>query len=268
MSRSCTTCQHLRRPDIDRRLAAGEPVAQIARAYELNLSSLHRHRVNCLNLGPSNEIKKQAARGSAAVELLPGKEVVAGHYLELCQRIDQIVAQAEQQGSLSVALSGLNSVKRTLDSLVRLAGHDRPPAAGKADGANAGGGGTALDLAQIGERLIGAFDHEPEIKARIAQALVGWDDERQAAAATAAAITATATPTTAAPATTTAAAAAPIGFAARAATPAAVAAANAITAATAAANATAPAAILAATATVAATGTGATGATGATGGMS
>ena len=30
----------------------------------------------------------------------------------------------------------------------------------------------ALDLAQIGERLIGAFDHEPEIKARIAQALV------------------------------------------------------------------------------------------------
>ena len=36
MSRNCHTCQHLKRPEIDRRLAAGEPVAQVARDYELN----------------------------------------------------------------------------------------------------------------------------------------------------------------------------------------------------------------------------------------
>ncbi|MGA8001517.1 MAG: hypothetical protein WCA05_07700, partial [Pseudolabrys sp.] len=100
MSRSCTTCQHLKRPEIDRRLAAGEPMAQIARDYDLAVSSLHRHRTNCLKLGSSNAIKKEAARGSAAVALLPSKETLSDHYLELRARIDQVVEQAQQQGSL------------------------------------------------------------------------------------------------------------------------------------------------------------------------
>src|ERR1039458_7449104 len=99
MTRSCTTCQHLKRPEIDRRLAAGEPSAPVARGYELNASSLHRHRTNCLKLASSNAIKKDAARGSAAVALLPSKETLSGAYFELRSRIDQIVAQAEQQGS-------------------------------------------------------------------------------------------------------------------------------------------------------------------------
>jgi hypothetical protein len=68
--RNCKTCQHLKRPDIDRRLAAGEAVARVAKAYELNRSSLDRHRRNCLKLASSNAIKKEAARG-AAVALLP-----------------------------------------------------------------------------------------------------------------------------------------------------------------------------------------------------
>ena len=34
--RTCKTCQHVKRPEIDRRLAAGEPVAQVARDYDLN----------------------------------------------------------------------------------------------------------------------------------------------------------------------------------------------------------------------------------------
>src|SRR6516225_5402688 len=103
MSRSCTTCQHLKRPEIDRRLAAGEPAAPIARDYELSPSSLHRHRVNCLKLGSSNEIKKEAARGDAAVALLPSKEELSRAYLELRDRIDRIVAQAEREGSLPLA---------------------------------------------------------------------------------------------------------------------------------------------------------------------
>jgi hypothetical protein len=46
--------------------------------------------------------------------------------LQPCERIDQIVQQAQAQNSLTVALNGLNSIKRTLDSVSRLAGHDRP----------------------------------------------------------------------------------------------------------------------------------------------
>jgi hypothetical protein len=93
---------------------------------QLNASSLHRHRLNCLKLGSSNAIMKDAARGSAAVALLPSKETLSNAYFELRGRIDQIVAQAEQQGSLAVAVSGLNSIRQTLDSLARLAGHIAP----------------------------------------------------------------------------------------------------------------------------------------------
>ena len=121
--RTCNTCQHLKRPEIDRRLAAGEPVA---RDYALTGSSVHRHRANCLKLGSSNEIKKEAARGSAAVALLPSKETLSSAYADLQARIDQIVEQAQQQGSLHVAISGLNSIRQTLDSLARLAGHLQP----------------------------------------------------------------------------------------------------------------------------------------------
>jgi hypothetical protein len=122
MSRSCKTCQHIKRPEIDRRLAAGEPLALVAHDYGLNGSSLHRHRTNCLKLASSNAIKKEAAQGTAAAALLPSKETLGGAYLDLCNRIDQIVAQAQQEGSLSTAIHGLNSIRHTLDSLARLAG--------------------------------------------------------------------------------------------------------------------------------------------------
>ena len=101
-------------------------MAQVARDYDLNPSSLHRHRTNCLKLASSNQIKKDAARGSAAIELLPSKETLSSAYLELRARIDQVVEQAQQERSLNVAISGLNSIRQTLDSLARLAGHLQP----------------------------------------------------------------------------------------------------------------------------------------------
>src|SRR5436305_8848679 len=125
MARKCSTCQHVKRAEIDRRLAAGEPGNQIAQDYELNASSLHRHRSNCLGLPSSNAIMKQVSRGTAAVACLPTKDDLNGAYFELRTQIDQIVTQAKQQGSLQVALSGLNSIRQTLDSLSRLAGFDR-----------------------------------------------------------------------------------------------------------------------------------------------
>jgi hypothetical protein len=142
----------------------------------LTVSSVHRHRTNCLKLGSSNAIKKEAARGSAAVALLPSRETMGGAYLELQTRIDQIVEQAQKQGSLNVAISGLNSIRQTLDSLARLAGHLQPA-------------GTQVNVAvqtnvnvgavQIAERLIQKFDHEPDLKARIAQALLEEDHEHK-----------------------------------------------------------------------------------------
>ena len=173
MTRPCSTCQHLKRPEIDRRRVAGEPVAQVARDYNLNLSSLHRHKTNCLKLGSSNKIKKDAARGSAALALLPSKENISNAYGDLCVRIDEIVKQAQEQGSLNVA-TGLNSIRQTLDSLARLAGHLQPAGAQVNVAVQTN---VNVGARQIAERLIQQFDHEPELKTRIAQALLEVDHE-------------------------------------------------------------------------------------------
>jgi hypothetical protein len=176
MARKCSTCQHVKRADIDRRLAAGEPGNQIAQDYGLNPSSLHRHRANCVGLSSSNAIMKVVSRGTVAMICLPSKDELNTAYFELRAQIDQIVSQARAEGSLQVALSGLNSIRHTLDSLSRLAGFDRQGTqVNVAVQTNVN-----VDLRQIADRLIEKFDREPELKARIAQALLEVDDEQSA----------------------------------------------------------------------------------------
>jgi hypothetical protein len=176
MGRKCTACQHIKRAEIDRRLAAGEPGNQIAHDYGLNPSSLHRHRSNCLGLSSSHTIIKEVARGTAAVACLPSKDDLSTAYYSLTSQIDEIVRQARAQGSLQIALSGLNSVRQTLDSLSRLAGFG----GSKTEVNVAVQTNMNLDLSRIAERLIEQFDGEPELKARIAQALLEVDHEQAA----------------------------------------------------------------------------------------
>src|SRR2546430_6445109 len=141
---------------------------QIAHDYDLNPSSLHRHRSNCVGLSSSSAIMKEVSRGTAAVACLPSKDDLSTGYFQLRTQIDQIVQEARQQGSLQIALSGLNSIRQTLDSLSRLAGFERQGTqVNVAVQTNVN-----FDLNKIAERVILKFDHEPELKARIAQALL------------------------------------------------------------------------------------------------
>lgn len=173
MSRKCSTCQHLKRAEIDRRLAAGEPCNVIAKAYGINPSSLHRHRANCIKLASSNDIMKEAARGTAALACLPSPDELGNAYAQLMGKIDVIVNQAQTEGSLKVALSGLNSVRQTLDSMSRLAARQQAKPAHQPV--------QELDLERIFKRAIERFDREPELKARIAEALLEADTELQQA---------------------------------------------------------------------------------------
>lgn len=170
MSRKCSSCQHVKRAEIDRRLAAGEPGNQIAKDYGINASSLHRHRVNCLGLGSSNAIMKETARGSAAAACLPSPGQLSTAYAALKDRIDAIARQAEAEGSLKTALAGLNSVRQTLDSLYRLAAHHDTRASEQPQ--------SNADLDRVFERLVERFDHEPAMKEKLASALLEMAHEQ------------------------------------------------------------------------------------------
>ena len=175
MSRKCSTCQHVKRAEIDRRLAGGEPGKQVALDYGLNPSSLHRHRVNCLKLGSSNAIMKEVARVTAAVACLPSGDDLGSAYSDLRAQLDEIVGKAVDEGQPKTAITGLNSMRQTLDSLMRLAGHDRPTAQANV----AVKAGVSLDLDGLAERLIQKFDHDPELKGRIAAAIFDIADDAE-----------------------------------------------------------------------------------------
>jgi hypothetical protein len=72
--------------------------------------------------------------------------------------------------SLAVAISGLNSIRHTLDGLTRLAGYDRPIGSQVNVAVQTN---VNLDLSNLAERLSKRFGHEPELKGRIAQARCG-----------------------------------------------------------------------------------------------
>jgi hypothetical protein len=87
---------------------------------------------------------------------------------ELCGRTDQIIAEAQQQGSLQIAISGLNSLRHTFDSLSRLSGHDRQgPQVNVAVQTNLN-----FDFSKLKNRLLDTFEDEPEVRERLARALL------------------------------------------------------------------------------------------------
>jgi hypothetical protein len=173
MARKCSTCQHIKRAEIDRRLASGEPGRQVAQDHGLNPSSVHRHRVNCLGLASSNAIMKEVARGTAAMASLPSKDELHHAYADLLSQFDDVITQAKRQKSIPDTLRALNAFRQTLDSVTRLAGHDRPDTQINIAVQN----NVNTETRDLAMRLIAKFDHDPDIKGRIAEALMEIDND-------------------------------------------------------------------------------------------
>jgi len=173
MTRKCITCQHVKRAEIDRRLAAGEAGNQLAKDYQIAASSLHRHRANCLKLASSNAIMKEAARGTVALASLPSKDELHHAYVDLLSQFDDVITQAKQQKSIPDTLKALNAFRQTLDSVTRLAGHDRSDTQINVAIQN----NVTIETSDLATRLIAKFDREPNIKGRIAEVLMEIDHD-------------------------------------------------------------------------------------------
>lgn len=130
MPRPCLTCTHPRHFEVNRDLIAGDTTATVSARYKIALATLQRHRNNCL--APGIKIiaaGKRNTQAALAIAALPSREELGGSYMALTTRIDGIIAAAEKQGSLAVAIQGLNSLRQTLDSIGHIAGHDTPAVA-------------------------------------------------------------------------------------------------------------------------------------------
>lgn len=123
--RTCTICDHPKCAEIDRRLTKGETAQALAREFSVPQTTLYRHRKNCAGLKTTPRADQiERSRGTVALASLPSRDELGGMYRQLGDRIDAIVQQAQGAGSLAIAVSGLNSLRQTFDSMSRLAGHD------------------------------------------------------------------------------------------------------------------------------------------------
>jgi hypothetical protein len=130
MGRLCGVCQHPKLHEINRRLAAGEPGHAVARSYSIARSSMQRHRAKCAGLPNAAVISQIATQDAIIAASLPSREELGSHYAYLRAQIDEVVAKARSSGSLSIALSGLDMLRRNLDSVARLAIEQQPSAPG------------------------------------------------------------------------------------------------------------------------------------------
>ena len=111
-------------------MANGVSDVAIAKRYGLARSSVQRHRTHVG--GPAAELGSRApsepstpsnAASLPGARLSPSADEVGAAYSSIGARIDAIAAKAEQEGSLAVALVGLQELRSTVTAQAQLAGH-------------------------------------------------------------------------------------------------------------------------------------------------
>jgi hypothetical protein len=113
MPRICTVCTNPAADEINKALAAGRPMRQLAALYRVSADAMERHRADHL---PASLVKSKEAQDEARATDV-WKELRA-----LRSKAVSILVQAEQQGDLRTALMGIREARACLEVLAELEG--------------------------------------------------------------------------------------------------------------------------------------------------
>src|ERR1700682_4205677 len=100
MARTCLTCRHANRAEIDRALLDGEPFRNIAERVSLSPTALFRHRAH---------IESTLVEARARTEEADGDNL-ARKLTELSERGRRLADAAEKGGDLRTALAGVREL--------------------------------------------------------------------------------------------------------------------------------------------------------------
>jgi hypothetical protein len=119
MPRVCTVCAHPQRAEIDSALVAGGAIRAIARQYSLGRDSIARHQ--------SDHLPAALALAQGAVQVAQADDLLS-QVRGLHRRALAILATAEAQGDLKVALAAIREARGNLELLAKLLGEldERP----------------------------------------------------------------------------------------------------------------------------------------------
>src|SRR3954469_6410988 len=167
MGRRCQICSNTSINIINRALLGGATLSEIARRYGLALGSVHRHRSKCLGLPTSRAAIAAPSRLAGIEAALPTREEVAGGFASIRSQLDTIVDAARAKGQLSISVAALDGLRKTWADTARLAGHDRPVDTNIQLNVN-----TGPTISIVVDKLLAIVDDLPEIRVRIAEALI------------------------------------------------------------------------------------------------
>lgn len=118
MSRKCTICTHPQRAEIDRELAEGRSIRDIARRYSVSRPSLHRHRTH---------VQDAVQRAVEAKAVQVGASVL-DRIRELNREARSLLEEARSKGRYAAAVQAIGAATRLLELEAKLLGEldERP----------------------------------------------------------------------------------------------------------------------------------------------
>ena len=111
MPRTCTTCTHPHRDEIDRRLLDGAPLRNIAKQFSLSPANLFRH---------NKHISKTLSNARQEAEILRADSLME-HLNYLSAEAARLKQKAEQKKDYRTALAGVREMSRLAEIGMRLA---------------------------------------------------------------------------------------------------------------------------------------------------
>jgi hypothetical protein len=147
--------------------------------YGFSLMAVSRHRANCLGVDEQEARHVAKALNRRIIDAaLPTHENLIGRLENVSCRIDRLACDAEATGPSAISLGALAELRRTVESLAKVAGITDKAADVKV-GLQVNNTGTSSD--QIGLRLMERLNGNPEARAALASALMAECEAGEAA---------------------------------------------------------------------------------------
>lgn len=116
MARTCLTCYHEQRDDIEGALLSGRPLAAVARQHNINRDALMRHR----NSHMSSALA--AASSAKSIEVQDSAIRLIDRVTALLNDTQGILATAQADGKPSIALAAIHEARGLLETYGKVTG--------------------------------------------------------------------------------------------------------------------------------------------------
>lgn len=125
MGRHCLICGHISVRELNKDVIAGATLQSIAKKYGVAVTSLQRHRIQCLGIARAADAVNVSAKLADIRAKLPKPEEIGDFYAILRAQLADIVNDALFKGQAMIAVTAIDKIRLNLDSVSRIAGLDR-----------------------------------------------------------------------------------------------------------------------------------------------